>query len=370
MKIAIQAADLDAARIDGTRVYILNLLKYFGILDQTSDFLIYHKNKFNPELTPPAFTNYKIRKIPFPYLWTQTRFCWNLRKDQPDILWMPMHNIPIFTPKRTKTFVTIHDLAFKYYPEYFPRGDLMKLNILINLAIKRSDKIIAVSESTKRDILKFYPEVSPDKIRVIYHGFDEDFYNQKRDPEADVSIKREFGLSQKYILYTGALQPRKNLIRLIEAFDILKRDGQNIQLVLAGEKAWMYEEIFDKIEKSPNKKDIINTGGIGFRELSRLMRGASVFVFPSLYEGFGIPVLEAMASRVPVVLARNSSLIEVGGEAALYFETESSRDLASKIRKVLEDKELSRELIIRGSEQIKKFSWEKCARETLNYLKS
>ena len=151
MKIAIQAADLDAERIDGTRVYILNLLKYFGKLDQSSEFLIYHKNKFNPHLTPPILPNYKIIKKSLPHLWTQTVFAGYLWKDRPDVLWMPMHNIPIIKRRNIKTIVTIHDLAFKYFPETFTRKDLLKINFLTWNINKLSDNTLRTN-STKNNI--------------------------------------------------------------------------------------------------------------------------------------------------------------------------------------------------------------------------
>lgn len=369
MKIAIQASDLDAERIDGTRVYILNLLKYFGRLDSDSRFLIYHKNKFNPELTPPQFQNYEIKKINCPFFWTQTGFCRKINIDKPDVLWMPMHNIPVMRDKKIKTFVTIHDLAFKYFPDHFPKYDLAKLNLLAGWAIRRSDKIIAISQSTKNDILKFYPEIKDDKIRVIHHGFDGSIYGKERDLAAEKKVQAKFDIDKKYILYAGAIQPRKNLVRLIEAFNEVKKTGLDIDLVLAGGKAWMFRGVFQKIDESPFKNDIKTPGAPNFDDLGHLMRGAAAYVFPSLYEGFGIPVLEAMAAEVPVILARNSSLPEAGGEAAMYFESENAEELAKKIVLVVTDEKISGKLIEKGKLQAQKFSWEKCARETLKYLK-
>jgi glycosyltransferase involved in cell wall biosynthesis len=370
MKIAIQAADLDADRIDGTRVYILNLLKYFGKLDSSNQFLIYHKNKFNPHLTPPDFPNYKIISKSSDYFWTQTLFAHRLWKDKPDVLWMPMHNIPMVRRKGMKTVVTIHDLAFKYFPETFTKKDLFKINLLTKIAVMFADKIITVSESSKRDILKFYPGIKEDEIMVIYHGFDADVYNKERDQEKEAQIKKKYGINGPYIIYIGAIQPRKNLEKLVEAFELVKKDTNDLKLVLAGEKAWLSEGVFQKIEKSQYKNDIICPGRINFEEMGHLLRGAKAFVFPSLYEGFGIPVLEAFASRVPVVCSQNSSLPEVGGDAAIYFEDNDANDMAEKIKNVLADENLRQIHIAKGLEQIKKFSWEKCARETLEYLKS
>lgn len=371
MKIAIQAADLDASRIDGTRVYILNLLKQFGKLDSSSEFFIYHRDKFNPELTPPNFSNYKIKNIPAPFFWTQTRFAWQLRKDDPDVLWMPVHSLPICRKKKMKTVVTIHDLAFKFFPEYFTKKDLCRLNWLADYSIKNSDKIIAISESTKKDIIKLYPEVKEDKIKVIYHGFDQDFFQKKESPEELnkflVSRKIE---ARNYLLYVGAIQPRKNLEVLIEAFEEIKKEYQDLKLVIVGEKAWLWERVLERIEKSPVKNDIILPGQVGFQKTKLFFHGALAFVFPSLYEGFGLPVLEAMASETPVISARNSSLPEVGGDAALYFKAENAKELAEQIRKVISDVPLRNDLIKRGLERIKKFSWENCAKETLEYLKN
>ena len=370
MKIAIQAADLDSARIDGTRVYILNLLKYFGKLDPDGDFFIYHRNAFNPELIPPVFSNYKIKKIEFLFYWTQIRFAAEIWKDMPDVLWMPMQTLPFVRKKSLKTVVTIHDLAFKYFPDNFPKSDLRRLSLFSGYAIRNADKIIAVSRSTKNDILKFYPEIKSEKIRVIYHGFDPDVFSASRDIEQESRVKKKLSIDGEYLLYVGAIQPRKNLVVLIEAFEEVKKMHPNIQLVLAGEKAWQWDEIVRKVSKSPYKKDIIMPGKLKFGDLGHLMRGAAVYVLPSLYEGFGIPVLEALASKIPVIAADNSSLREVGGESVIYFNAKKPSELATKIREVLSDDDLRQNLIQKGGEQIKKFSWEKCAEETLDYLKS
>ncbi|MCD6149982.1 glycosyltransferase family 4 protein [bacterium] len=378
MKIAIQAADLDHNRIDGTRVYLLNLLRHFGKISPNDEFLIYHRKNFNSELTPPELENYKIKKADFPFLWTQTRFAWEIWKDNPDALWMPMHNLPAVKRNDLKTIVTIHDLAFKYFPDHFPKKDLFKLNFLAGQAIKNADKIIAVSQSTKKDILKFYPKIKEEKIKVIYHGFDAELFHRQFPEEKVKKILTSYKLQvTNYILYVGAIQPRKNLETLIKAFELYKKELKiknyelrDLKLVLAGGKAWMWESTIEKIKKSPFKKDIILTGKISFEDLAVLYKNAGIFIFPSLYEGFGIPILEAFASGVPVICARNSSLSEVGGKAAEYFKGSDAEELRGKIEKVLSDKELQNLMIIKGKKQIEKFSWEKCARETLEWIKS
>jgi len=371
MKIAIQVADLDHSRIDGTRVYILNLLKNFGKLDAESEFLLYHQNDFNPELAPPKFSNYIEKKISAPFLWTQTCFAWKIFFSRADVLWMPMASIPLIRRNNLKTVITIHDLAFKYFPEYFPASDLRKLNFFADRAIRGADGIIAVSQASKRDILKFYPEISADKVKVIYHGFSADVFTAERNVKQENEIKIRLGIAGEYILYSGALQPRKNVEKLIEAFDSYKaRSKSDIKLVLAGEKAWLWESIEKKAIQSPYSKDIIMPGKLKFCDIGHLFRGASVFVHPSFYEGFGITVLEAFAAGVPLITADNSSLPEVGGSAALYFKADDADELSWQLERVLTDEKLRAELILKGKEQIKKFSWEKCAQETLKYLKS
>jgi glycosyltransferase involved in cell wall biosynthesis len=370
-KIAIQAADLDHSRIDGTRVYIANLLKYFGMLDGESSFFIFHQDIFNPELAPPKFSNYNIVTRKFPFLWTQTVFAWSLWRNTPDVVWMPMAALPFLRRKRMKTVVTIHDLAFKHFPETFPVIDRLKLNFFANYAIRNADKLIAVSESTKKDILHFYPQIDEKKIQVIRHGFTQDVFGQERDLVAENNLKQELGIEGEYMLYSGALQPRKNIQRLIMAYDAYRKKTQSkIKLVLAGEKAWLGEGIIFQAQKSSFAKDIVMPGRIKFCDIGHLFRGASVFVYPSLYEGFGIPVLEAFAAKVPLIVANNSSLPEVAGEAALYFDALDVGQLAEQIEKVLTQEELRNALIASGEERLQYFSWKKCAQETLEFIKS
>lgn len=373
MKIAIHAADLDHKRIDGTRVYLANMLKNFGLLKSNDEFEIYHANEFNSHLAPPVLTNYQIKKIPFPWLWTQTRFAWQLFWDRPDVLWMPVHNVPILRRKSLKVVVTIHDLAFKIFPNYFPKKDLKKLNRLSDLAIKNADKLIAISQTTKNDILRFYPKVKPEKIVVINHGFDTELFSKKINIFESQLILSKFnspagGQNVKYLLYVGAIQPRKNLEVLIEAFEKSKKLQPELKLILAGAPAWQAEKTLAKIATSKFKQDIIVTGTLPFSELPILYQNALAFVFPSLYEGFGIPVLEAFASGAPAIVAKNSSLVEVAGDSALFFETGNAEDLAKQLAKIITDKELRVELIAKGRKRANEFSWEKCARQTLDEI--
>ena len=370
MRIAVNAADLDHSRIDGTRIYIQNLLKNFGLQDKEDRFLIYHKNEFNSQLKFPKFENYKIIKKPFPFWWTQTRFAWEMWREKPDVLFMPMHSLPYLRSKKTKTVVTIHDLAFKFFPDHFPKKDLRRLNLFTDYAVKNSDKIIAISNSTKNDLLKIYTKLKEEKIKVIYHGYDKSLFNENISQEEIEKIKKRYMLHvSRYMIFVGTIQPRKNIETLIEAFKILrgKETHKDLNLVIAGSEGWLAGPIVEKIKNTPGA---IMTGKFETEDLPALIAGAEVFVLPSLYEGFGLPVLEAMACGTPVVAADNSSLKEITGTSGLLFNAKNIEQLAQTLQSILEDNRLKNTLREKGLERVKSFSWEKCAKETLEWIKT
>lgn len=371
MKIAIHCSELNQKRVDGTRVYLASLLNHFSQLNPEDDFLLYHKGKFNLKLKPLKAKNYAFKKLnSFPF-WTQTKFAWEVFKDKPDVLWMPVHNLPFLQRKSMKTFVTAHDLAFKLFPETFSKKDLLKLNLLADYSFQKTDKIIAVSQATKNDLLRFYPKIKEENVRVIYHGVDLGFWQAELDESEVKTVLNQYNLKKgSYIISVGAIQPRKNLFLLIEVFEKIKHNFPDLKLVLAGGYGWLFEGILKRVKESNFSSDIILTNSISFELMRILLRNAKVAVYPSLYEGFGIPVLESMASGVPTVCARNSSFIEIGGEAAIFFETNSSEECQEKVEKILLNKVLQEELSKKGLQRVENFSWEKCAKETLDFLKT
>ncbi len=371
--IGIDAADLCYSRIDGTRIYIKNLLERFGALAPETNFEIYLKGDINPGLKFKKYPNYRIHKANLPFLWTQLRFPFMLRQTQPDVLWMPLHNLPFFKPKNLKTVVTVHDLAFKIFPDFFPKKDLVLLNKLTAYAVKNADRIIAVSRSTANDLAEIYG-VSPYKIKVIYHGYDHKLFHLPSDKEKakihEFLEKFKIPKNAKYLIYVGAIQPRKNLGVLVSAFERIKtlHSFKDWKLVLAGEEAWLFDELKKQIKTSIWSKDIIMTGKFETSDLPYLLWGAETFIFPSLYEGFGIPILEAMACGVPVITAKNSSLVEVAGEAGLYFDARRVDQLAALVKDINHNPEKKKEMVERGLARCPRFSWEKTAKETFNYL--
>jgi len=371
--IGIDAADLCHKRIDGTRIYIYNLLERFGRVAPETLFYIYLKGALNPELRFKKFPNYIQRNSNFPFFWTQLKLPRLLKQDMPSVLWMPLHNIPLWRPKGIKTVITIHDLAFKLFPDLFPPKDLFMLNRLTAMAVKSADRIIAISHSTARDITEIYG-VPPHKIRVIYHGYNENLFHlpskEEKDQVESVKIKYRIAPKAKYLIFVGALQPRKNLGILVTAFERLKtlHTFRDWKLVLAGSDAWLVDDLKKQIATSIWKKDIIMTGNFTIADLPYLLWGAEIFVFPSLYEGFGIPILEAMACGVPVVTAKNSSLVEVAGNNAVYFDASRIDDLASSIKELESSPEKKKDLIKGGLEWAKRFNWDETAKKTYEFL--
>lgn len=369
MTLAVQAADLDASRIDGTRVYLLELLKRFGSLAHETDFHLYHKHRFNPELTPPLFPNYTVHTLPFPSQWMQTRFARAMFRTQPEKIFFPVQAVPVFLPSASEVTITVHDLAWKHYPDTFTHKTRFKLNFLLERAVRRANKIIAVSEATKKDLLHFFPTLPPEKVRVIHHGFDQARFSVPIPEKEKLEILTHYGLrDQQYILYVGALQPRKNLVRLIEAFGILKQSFSDATLVLAGERAWLSDPIIAARERSPYRDDILLLGQVPSNRLPALYQGARYFTFPSLYEGFGIPLLEAFASGTPVLTADNSSLPEVAGDAALYANAFDTDAVAEKLIQLWNNEALRQTLITKGKERLRAFSWDTCTKKTLAYI--
>ncbi len=369
MRIAIQASDLDRERIDGTRVYLKELLNRFGGLAPRALFVLYHERDFYTLLAPKHFQNYQEKKIPFFFAWMQTRFAWSLFLDTPKKLFLPIQAAPLILPRHVEVTATIHDLAWKKYPQTFSWKDRFKLNLLLKRVVCRADKLIAVSEATKKDLLSYFPSLSEEKVRVIYHGFDTTFFSKRLTSEELVASLSKYNVTPgTYALYVGALQPRKNLVRLIQAFEGLKKEQPQAKLVLAGEVAWLAEATLQAREESVWREDILLLGKVSFEDLRALYQGARMFVFPSLYEGFGLPLLEAFASETPVLTADNSSLVEVAGEAALFCDALDVEDITQKLCLAWSNEALRQSLVAQGRQQVQKFSWDTCAKKTIDYL--
>jgi glycosyltransferase involved in cell wall biosynthesis len=310
----------------------------------------------------------EVRSIPFPRLWTHLRLSLEMVVRPPDVLFVPAHVLPLFHPRRS--VATVHDLGFRYYPEAHRPADRRYLAWATAWNARRSTAVLADSQATRSDLVWEYG-VSESKVHVVYLGRDESLI-PVTDPEALEKTRVRYGLGKRYLLYVGTLQPRKNLGRMVEAFARLASAPLmvDVQLVLAGRRGWLYEDLFSQVRRQGLQERILFPGYVDEADLAALYSGALGYVFPSLYEGFGMPVLEAQACGVPVMTSNNSSLPEVAGDAALLVDPTDVDAIADAILRLATDEALRARLVERGFENVKRFSWEKCARETLEVLES
>jgi len=365
IKIGIDGNEANVSEKVGVSVYTFNLLKYFSkISNNEIQFLIFLKNK--PQLDLPEENKYfKYRVVPGKFFWSQIFLPLALYfNNSIDVFFSPAHYLPRFCP--VPQVVTIHDVAYLYFPDDFTKKDLWQLKNWTNFSINKATQIIAVSKTTKKDIVKNYG-VDEEKISIVYNGF-EKITKEKTSAVEERSGKTAEVKSKKYILFVGTIQPRKNLELLIDSFGKFSQANKDFKLVIVGKKGWLYKSIFEKVRIMRLEDKVIFAGHVSDAELVGYYKNAFCFVLPSLYEGFGIPVLEAMSYGCPVIASFTSSLPEVGGDASLYFDPKNPDDLLEKLNMILNNKNLKKELIAKGNLRIKDFSWEKCAKETLNVI--
>jgi glycosyltransferase involved in cell wall biosynthesis len=269
--------------------------------------------------------------------------------------------------KQTKRVAFVHDLTPLLFPQYHSKTNVFLQKIRFS-KLGEVDAILTNSEATKKDIVERLG-LGSEKIYVTPLGAGEHFRPMVERETKPVLAK--FGLRKPYILFVGTLEPRKNLVTLVQAFNRLKSEnGIPHQLVLAGRKGWLYESLMAEIGRSPYAADIRLTGYVADEEVPALISAADAFAYPSFYEGFGLPVLEAMQCGTPVVTSAISSLPEVGGDACLYADPHSEAELADRLFLILNDAEFRRQLSEKGIQRAKQFSWERCARETLKVYES
>ena len=370
MIIGIDANEANVQNKVGISEYVYQLLLQFYIL-ATDDkkFIIYLKDRPRADF-PKATSNWQYRIIGPKKMWTQIGLPLNLflSKDKPDIFFSPGHYAPRFSP--IPTVISIMDLAFFHFPEYFTKKDLAQLRSWTSYSVKKAKAIITISTSSKDDIIKLYGTLS-DRVHVVYLGI-KNTVTLKPHIYPMQELQTKYGINKDFVLFVGTLQPRKNISRLVEAFSLLAKNEKNqnssIQLVIVGKKGWQYEEILESPKKFGVEDRVKFLDFVPDEELTMLYQNARCFVWPSLYEGFGLPILEAMKLGCPVITSNVSSMPEAGGDAALYVDPKDVQDIAKKLEKVLSDSKLRSEMVEKGKKQVQKFSWEKTARQTLAIL--
>jgi glycosyltransferase involved in cell wall biosynthesis len=265
----------------------------------------------------------------------------------------PLHDVP--------SVLTVHDMIFKLFPEHQKPLNYWYLNATMPLYCRRASAIITVSESSKRDIVAHYG-LDPSRVTVIYEAASSEFVPMSQ--AAIDRVRHQYGLPSSFLIHVGVIEPRKNLTRLVEALQLLRDGGMRIPLVVAGGKGWLYEGFFRRLEELDVGDSVQLTGYVPSTDLPALYSAATLAVMPSVYEGAGLPVLEAMACGVPVSCSNTSSLPEMGGTGARYFDPYDAQAIAEAIRAVWSDVGLRTEMSQKGLDQAAKFSWERAAEET------
>lgn len=360
MIVAIDGNEANVENRVGSGVYAFELLKQFS-LNKKHNFYIYLKNRPLPHL-PKETKNFRYKIFGPKKMWTQFALPLNLLFDRKtDVFFSLGHYGPRFS--EVPYCITIFDLSYLYYPDLFKKNDLYQLQKWSSYSIKKSTHIFAISGSTKDDIIKYYG-VNPSKISVTYLGYHQERFNRQSKKSVN-GAKKRYKISGDYIIFVGTLQPRKNIERLIETFSKLVG---NYQLVIVGRKGWLYDSIFEKVKELNLEDQVVFTGYVPDSDMPALIGGAKVYVLPSLWEGFGIPIIEAQACGVPVVASNTSSLPEILDESGILVNPENVGSIANGIKKVLTDDKLRQDLIKKGFKNIKRFSWRKCADQTVKIL--
>ncbi|MEZ4769950.1 MAG: glycosyltransferase family 1 protein [Caldilineales bacterium] len=301
-------------------------------------------------------------------LWEQTVLPVAARRHSLDLLHGAVNVTPLLG--LCPTVVTIHDLSFMRYPQAFPALQRTYLRREVRRSARHARQVIAVSQATRDDVVALFG-VSPARVTVVYNGVDAVF--TPAPTEEVEAFRRERGLPQRFVLHLGTLEPRKNLARLVQAFAQARQrlpDADDLKLVLAGGKGWDYDDIFAAVQRERLHDHVLFPGYVADADLPWLYRAATVFTYPSLLEGFGLPVLEAMACGTPVVTSSVSSLPEVAGDAALLVDPASVDALAGALVRVLSDGTLAAEMRAKGLRQASRFSWQRTASQTADVYRA
>lgn len=264
--------------------------------------------------------------------------------------------------RRVPTVLTVHDLIYRLFPEYHKRLNYWYLNLAMPRFCRRADAIITVSQATRRDVVEHY-DVDAAKIHVVYEAAAEHFRPQQ--PDAIAHVRQKYDLPDEFLLHLSTVEPRKNLNRLLDALLLLRRDHPHLHLVLVGSKGWLYEDFFARIEADDLQDVVVPLGWVPDQDLPAVIAAADLSVQPSLYEGFGLPLLENMACGQVVAASNSSSHPEIGGEAVAYFSPTDAQEMASVIRRLLTDSDEHQHRRRLGLQRAEQFSWQRAARETL-----
>jgi glycosyltransferase involved in cell wall biosynthesis len=365
MIIGIDASRATRQQRTGTEAYAYHLLDHLIRLTQSGPhrLRLYFNDPPAPDLFP-QLPHVEFVTIPYPRLWTHWRLARELWQRPPDVFFTPAHVIPLtyFRP----SVATIHDLGYHFFPEAHPRRQLAYLRWSTRHNGRRARRVLADSMATRNDLVQLYG-INPAKIDVVYPGLPAGLA-MVTDKERLTAVQAQYHIRAPYFLYIGTLQPRKNLVRLIEAYSLLADHSH--QLVLAGQPGWLAQPILDAIQSLPTavRNAVILTGFVDEQDKAALISGAKGLLYPSLYEGFGFPVLEAQACGTAVMCANTSSLPEVAGDAAFLVDPFDTPAMTAVMGHFMHDESLRRQLVERGLANVRRFSWAETARQALTSI--
>jgi glycosyltransferase involved in cell wall biosynthesis len=402
MKIGIDIRVLAKGTRTGVEDYTINLLSHLLPADKSVKYRLFYNGLRKPNLDYPflKLPNVKLISLKIPNRFLFVTACY-LNQPKIDKLLKGVNiyfNTHFFTAPvslKCKKVMTFHDLSFERHPNFFPWRKRLWQKFFMNARqeAERADKIVVISQSTKEDLINLY-KIKPEKIKLIYSGVDEKFRPIARNNPDLVKVKKKYNLPDNFILYFGTIEPRKNILGLIRAFEQVKATSQlqdqvqwqgfegkvksqpktifdfsSLRLVIAGAKGWLYNEVFKKARQSQHTKDIIFTGFIDEEDKLYLYNLAELFIYPSFFEGFGFPPLEAMACGLPSIVSNKSSLPEVVDDGAIMIDPHNIDEISWVIKEVLENQELRKYLKKQAIKRTKQFNWDKTAKEFLKLFK-
>ena len=364
MRIGIDAHSV-GTKLGGNESYAVNLIEALAQIDSVNHYTIYVTTSEARDRFTDRWSNFKVRStLPHtPLIRIPLTLSAELRKRPVDVLHVQF-TAPPFCP--CPVVVSIHDLSFEHLPETFKRRSRTQLRLTVRHSARRATRILSLSEHTRRDIIETY-RIDAEKVSAIPLAAAEHFgpVNDNRELQR---VRHNYGIAGDYILCVGSIQPRKNLARLIRAYALLRGNcsaAKLPKLVLVGKCAWLYDETLRTLEKAGVKDTVVVTGYVPESDLPALYSGALCFVYPSYFEGFGLPPLEAMKCGAPVIVGDRTSLPEVVGDAALSVDPFDIEAIAAAITRLVNNSALRHELSVRGQERARLFSWQHTARETL-----
>lgn len=351
--------------------YTYFLVKHVLQIDKKNHYFLYFDYQYSEPKEFLQAKNVTLRQFPFsrykrylPFGYSHILSSAALQRDKLDVFHAPANTIPLYYTG--PSVVTIHDLAIYTHPEWFPNGQDFSKKIIVPSTLSRAKRIIAVSQSTKQDIQRLF-HISPKIIDVVYEGYAAD---KRLTKEVKEQVQKQYHLKEKYIFFVGSLEPRKNLPALIKAFDSIVNTNwkkwKDWQLVIAGAKGWKYDDIMQAIKQAKCGSQIRYIGYVSHQEKLALLSGSTLFAFPSLWEGFGLPVLEAMGMGIPVLTSNISALPEVCGDAARLINPKKFGEIRAGLQDLMSDAQLRKELSHQGLMRAKSFSWITTARKTVD----